>query len=81
MAKKPKRYIVTDGDLVLELEADEEYGGYCVTSPFNPDITTQAETLEEAFEMARDCAATMKEARGKPRRPSTATKKQRAARS
>jgi predicted RNase H-like HicB family nuclease len=56
-AKMPTRYIVTDGELVLEIELDEDVGGYCVTSPFNPDILTQGETLEEAFEMARDCAA------------------------
>lgn len=47
--KKPIKYIVTDGELTLELEYDEEYGGYSVTSPFNPDITTQGETLEEVF--------------------------------
>lgn len=53
-AKKPTKYIVTDGELTLELERDEEVGGYSVTSPFNPDIITQGETLEEVFEMARD---------------------------
>jgi antitoxin HicB len=65
MDKKPTKYIVTDGELVLELEYDEEYGGYSVTSPFNPDIATQGETLEEVFEMARDCAALMTAARKK----------------
>ena len=64
-AKKPTKYIVTDGELVLELERDEEVGGYTVTSPFNPDTLTQGDTLEEAFEMARDCAALMKAARKK----------------
>ena len=68
MAKKPRRYMVTDGKLVLVLELDEEVGGYCVTSPFNPDIITQAETVEEAFEMARDCAAVMKAARAETNR-------------
>lgn len=52
-AKKPTKYIVTDGELTLTLEAAEE-GGYVVTSPFDPDVLTQAETVEEAFEMARD---------------------------
>ena len=42
--------------LVLRLEPAEE-GGYVVTSPFNPDVLTQAETLEEAFENARDVIA------------------------
>ena len=56
MAKKAKEFTVTDGKLVLRLEPVEE-GGYVVTSPFNPDILTQAETLEEAFENARDVIA------------------------
>ncbi|HEY1189001.1 MAG TPA: hypothetical protein VGE74_15205, partial [Gemmata sp.] len=34
-----------------------------VTSPFNPDIITQARTLEEAFEMARDVVALFAEDR------------------
>ena len=34
-----------------------EEGGYVVTSPFNSDILTQAESLEEAFENARDVIA------------------------
>lgn len=56
MAKKKeprlKRYIVTDGELVLELEREGKW--YCVTCPFQPGLITQARTLEEAFEMARD---------------------------
>ena len=46
MAKKPTKYTVTDGELVLVLEPDD--GWYCVTSPFNPDIITQARTLDVA---------------------------------
>ncbi len=53
MAKKATRFTVTDGKLVLLLEPADE-GGYVVTAPFNPDVLTQAETLEEAFENARD---------------------------
>ena len=56
MPKKATDFIVTDGNLVLRLEPAEE-GGYVVTSPFNPDVLTQAETLEEAFENARDVIA------------------------
>jgi antitoxin HicB len=59
---KPKRYRVSDGKLVLTLEVAEE-GGYVVTSPDNPDVLTQAETLEEAFENARDVIALFKEER------------------
>jgi antitoxin HicB len=64
MAKKPIRYTVSDGKLVLTLEVAEE-GGYVVTSPLDPGLVTEAETLEEAFEMARDAAQTLKEARAK----------------
>jgi predicted RNase H-like HicB family nuclease len=64
MNDQPTRYIVTDGQMTLILEVAEE-GGYCVTSPFDPEIITQAETLEEAFEMARDVVALYKEVREK----------------
>ncbi len=56
MAKKATQFTVTDGKLVLLLEVAEE-GGYVVTAPFNPDVLTQAESLEEAFENARDVIA------------------------
>jgi predicted RNase H-like HicB family nuclease len=49
----PKHYTVSDGELVLFLWPSEE-GGYDVTSPLDPALITQAETVEEAFEMARD---------------------------
>jgi hypothetical protein len=48
----PKAYTVSDGKLVLTLsEADE--GGYVVTSPMDPELITEAETVSEAFENAR----------------------------
>ena len=50
-----KRYTVSDGKLVLNLEEAEE-GGYIVTSPLNPELITQAETIEEAFANARDAS-------------------------
>ena len=46
-------YTVSDGQLVLSLEPAEE-GGYVVTSPLDPELVTEAETLAEAFENARD---------------------------
>jgi antitoxin HicB len=58
------RYTVSDGKLVLNLEAAEE-GGYIVTSPLDPELITQAETLEEAFANARDAAQALKQARVK----------------
>jgi len=48
-----KQYTVSDGRIVLTLqEADE--GGYIVSSPFDPELITEAETIEEAFANARD---------------------------
>jgi predicted RNase H-like HicB family nuclease len=74
MAKKPTKYTVTDGKLVLTLEVAEE-GGFTVTSPFVPGLVTEAETLVEAFEMARDAEASLKAARAKLRRSTVGTKK------
>lgn len=56
------RYTVSDGKLVLNLEAADE-GGYIVTSPLDPELITQAETLEQAFANARDAAQALKQSR------------------
>ena len=58
------RYTVSDGKLVLNLAPAEE-GGYVVTSPLDPELITQAESLEEAFDNARDAAQALKQARVK----------------
>jgi antitoxin HicB len=60
----PARYTVSDGKLVLNLETAEE-GGYIVTSPLDPELITQAETLEEAFVNARDAVAALRHPRAK----------------
>lgn len=60
----PTRYTVSDGKLVLSLEAAEE-GGYVVTSPLDPELLTQAETIEEAFANARDAVAALRQSRTK----------------
>lgn len=57
-----KRYTVSDGKLVLNLEEAQE-GGYIVTSPLNPELITQAETIAEAFANARDAAKALKQSR------------------
>ena len=62
MRKKPVRYTVCDGKIVLTLETAEE-GGYIVTSPLDPDVLTQAESLEEAFGNARDVMKLLREYR------------------
>jgi antitoxin HicB len=59
-----KRYTVSDGKLVLTLAPAEE-GGYVVTSPLDPELVTEAETVEEAFEMARDALRALSQSRAK----------------
>ena len=60
----PPIYTVSDGKIVLTLEPAEE-GGFVVTSPLDPELVTQAETLSEAFENARDAADALNESRKK----------------
>ena len=59
-----RRYTVSDGKVVLNLEVADE-GGYVVTSPLDPELITQAETVEEAFANARDAARALKQSRAK----------------
>ena len=53
-----KKYAVSDGRLLLTLQEDEG-GWYVVTSPTDPAMITQARSIPEAFEMARDAFATL----------------------
>lgn len=62
--KSRRSYTVSNGKLVLTLEPADE-GGYVVTSPLDPQLVTQAETVEEAFENAHDAAHALKRARAK----------------
>lgn len=62
-----KKFTVSDGKLVLTLEVAEE-GGYIVTSPLDPELITEAESVEEAFEMAKDALKLLAKSRAKPRR-------------
>ena len=62
--RKAKTYTVSDGKLVLTLQLAEE-GGYVVTSPLDPELITEAETVEQAFVNARDAAAALKDSRRK----------------
>lgn len=61
---RSQRFTVSDGEMVLTLERADE-GGYLVTSPFDPELITEAETIEEAFEMARDAADGLRKVRAK----------------
>jgi predicted RNase H-like HicB family nuclease len=69
-----KRYTVSDGKMVLNLEEAEE-SGYVVTSPLDPGLITEAETLEEAFANARDAAKALKQSRARLVRRLGASKK------
>ena len=55
-------YTVSDGTLMLNLESADE-GGYIVSSPLDPQLVTQAETIEEAFLMAYDAQKMLIEGR------------------
>ena len=59
-----RKYTISDGKLVLTLTPADE-GGYVVTSPMDPALITQAETIPEAFENARDASKALKQARAK----------------
>jgi antitoxin HicB len=59
-----RRYAVSDGKIVLTLESARE-GGYIVTSPLEPELITQAETVEEAFANARDALRALGRSRAK----------------
>lgn len=60
----PRSYTVSDGQLVLTLTEAEE-GGYVVTSPMDPELITEAETIAEAFELAHEVKRELAEARVK----------------
>ncbi len=61
---KRKRYTVSDGKLMLVLEEAED-GGYIVTSPLDPELITEAETVDEAFANARDALRALVQSRVK----------------
>lgn len=65
-----KKYTVSDGKLVLVLQEAEE-GGYVVTSPLDPELITEAETVSEAFENARDALKALRASRAKLLRRTT----------
>jgi antitoxin HicB len=59
---QPHNYTISDGQLVLTLEEAEE-GGFIVTSPLDPELITQGETVAEAFANARDALQALDESR------------------
>ena len=59
-----KQYTISDGKLVLTLR-DAREGGYVVTSPLDPELITEAESVEEAFANARDAQKALAASRAK----------------
>lgn len=71
---RSKKYSISDGRLQLTLETCEE-GGFTVTSPMHPGLVTEAETIPEAFEMARDALKELRLARASLARESVQVKR------
>jgi predicted RNase H-like HicB family nuclease len=60
----PPTYTISDGELVLHLQ-DAGDGWFAVSTPLDPHVHTQAKTVPEAFEMARDAMEALRDARAK----------------
>ncbi len=52
----PKQYTVCDGKLVLTVKESKD-GGYVVSSPLDPELFSEGDSLDEAIENAREVAA------------------------
>jgi len=61
---RARRYTISDGKMVLYLK-DAKEGGYVVTSPLDPELITEAETVEEAFRNGYDAAKSLRQSRRK----------------
>jgi antitoxin HicB len=70
----PASYTASDGKLVLTLTRAEE-GGFVVTSPMDPELVTEADTIEDAFRMAHDARRALRASRAKLLRKLTAPKR------
>jgi len=65
-----KSYTVSDGKLLLTLTAADE-GGFVVTSPLEPELITEAETIQDAFRMAHDALRALRASRARLLRTTT----------
>ncbi len=57
-------YTVSDGKLVLLLEEAPE-GGFLVRSPMDSELLTEADSIHDAFLMARDALKSLAQSRAK----------------
>lgn len=60
----PITYTVSNGDIVLTL-TEVEAGSYIATSPMDPELITESDSVGEAFELATDALAALRESRAK----------------
>ena len=74
MLTMARAYTASDGKLVLTLTPAEE-GGFVVTSPLDPELVTEADTIEDAFRMAHDALRSLRASRAKLMRRLTAAKR------
>ena len=75
-----KQYTISDGKLVLIVK-ESKAGGYVVTCPFDPELFTEGETIDEAIQNAREVEALLAEHRNemKKKKPARHPSKQLAA--
>ena len=59
-----RKYNVSDGKLLLTLELMKE-GGFLVRTPSDPAVITEADSIPEAFTMARDAMKCLQASRVK----------------
>jgi len=64
MCSVAKSYTASDGSLVLTLTPADE-GGFVVTSPLEPELITEAESIDDAFRMAHDALRALRASRVK----------------
>lgn len=59
---EPQQFIVSNGDLVMTLTVAGD-GCYAVESPMEPQLITQARSIEKALEMAYDAIEGLRDVR------------------
>lgn len=64
MAVVARSYTASDGKLVLTLTPADE-GGFVVTSPLDPELITEADTIDDAFSQAHDALRALRASHAK----------------